>query len=116
MTKDGTNAIPAPMSVLAELDQIQAELQNEFPGWRIWYVYRSDKVSWGARREPVLNAQSAGDLRTAIGKVLANEDGDVSEVLEDISVSIASDDESSGDPEDALDLISLVADEGSADD
>jgi hypothetical protein len=73
------------MSVLAELDQTQAELQSEFPGWRVWYVYRADAVSWAARREPVLNSQSVGDLRAAILKVMASDDGDVSKVLEDIS-------------------------------
>ena len=72
------------MSVLAELDQTQAELQSEFPGWRIWYVYRAGAVSWAARREPVLNTQSAGDLRAAMLKVTASDDGDVSKVLEDI--------------------------------
>ena len=64
--------------------QTQAELQSEFPGWRIWYVYRPGKVSWAARPEPLLNTQSAEDLRAAIAKVLANDSGDVSKVLEDI--------------------------------
>jgi hypothetical protein len=40
MKADGPDVIPAVMSVLAELDQAQAELQSEFPGLRIWYVYR----------------------------------------------------------------------------
>jgi hypothetical protein len=78
---EGTGAIPAVMSVLAELDQTQAELQSEFPGWRIWYVYRPGLVSWAARREPVLNTQSAEDLRVAILKVRASHDEDVSKVL-----------------------------------
>src|ERR1700733_8503503 len=104
------------MSVLAELDQTQAELQNEFPGWRIWYVYRPGRVSWAARREPVLNTQSAGDLRTAIVKVLARDGGQVSEVLEDISVPLASHQGGYGDPEDTLDLLSVIADEGTEDD
>ena len=60
------------MSVLAELDQAQADLQNEFPGWRIWYVYRPDVITWAAQREPVLNTPSAEDLRAAIKKTLAN--------------------------------------------
>lgn len=116
MKTDGTGVIPAVMSVLAELDQTQAELQSEFPGWRIWYVYRPGRVSWAARREPVLNTQSAGDLRAAIVKVLASDDGQVSEVLEDISVPLASHQGSYDDPEDTLDLLSVIADEGTEDD
>ena len=88
-----TGVIPAATSVLAELDQTQAELQSEFPGWRIWYVYRPGKVSWAARPEPLLNTQSAEDLRAAIAKVLANDSGDVSK-----------------------DLLSMIADEGTEDD
>jgi hypothetical protein len=62
------------MSVLAELDQTQAELQHEFPGWRIWYVYRPGGSTWAAQREPVLNTRSAEDLRAAILKSLARND------------------------------------------
>jgi len=68
------------MSLLAELDQTQAELQNEFPGWRIWYVYRPSGISWAAQREPVLNTRSAEDLRAAILKILARDDRNDSEV------------------------------------
>ena len=109
MKTDGTDVIPAVMSVLGELDQTQADLQSEFPGWRIWYVYRPGRVSWAARREPVLNTQSAEDLRAAIVKVLASGDG---QVLKDIRVTLASND----DPEDTLDLLSVIADEGTEDD
>ena len=101
-----TGVIPAVMSVLAELDRTQAELQSEFPGWRIWYVYRPSNVSWAARPEPVLNAQSAEDLRAAIAKVLANDGGD----------SLVSDQGGYDDPEDTLDLLSVIADEGAEDD
>jgi hypothetical protein len=116
MNTDGTGVIPAVMSVLAELDQTQAELQREFPGWRIWYVYRPGKVSWAARREPVLNTQSAEDLRAAILKVLARDDGDASKALEDILAPLASHQGGYDDPEDALDLLSVIADEGIKDD
>jgi hypothetical protein len=58
------------MSVLAELDQTQAELEKEFPDWRIWYVYRTSGITWAAQREPVLNTRSAEDLRAAILKIL----------------------------------------------
>src|SRR5690242_5785026 len=104
------------MSVLAELDQTQAELQSEFPGWRIWYVYRPGSVSWAARREPVLNTQSAEDLRTAILKVVAGDDRDVSTVLERSSAPLASHQEGNDDPEDTLDLLSVIADECAEDD
>jgi hypothetical protein len=111
---EGTGAIPAVMSVLAELDQTQAE--SEFPGWRIWYVYRPGAVSWAARREPVLNTQSAEDLRVTILKVVAVDDGDGVKVLEDISALPASRQGGYDDPEDALDLLSVIADEGTEDD
>jgi hypothetical protein len=101
-----TGVIPAVMSVLAELDRTQAELQSEFPGWRIWYVYRPGNVSWAARPEPVLNTQSAEDLRAAIAKVLANDGGDP----------LVSDQGGYDDPEDTLDLLSVIADEGTEDD
>lgn len=113
---EGTDVIPAVMSVLAELDQTQAELQSEFPGWRIWYVYRPGAVSWAARREPVLNTQSAEDLRAAILKVAASDDGNVSKVLEDISAPLASRQRGCSDPEDTLDLLSVIANEGTEDD
>ena len=108
--------MPAVMSVLAELDRTQAELQSEFPGWRIWYVYRPGKVSWAARPEPLLNTQSAEDLRAAIAKVLANDGRDVSEVLEDIGDPLVSDQGGYADPEDTLDLLSVIDDEGTEDD
>jgi hypothetical protein len=103
------------MSVLAKLDQTQAELQKEFPGWRIWYVYRPDRVSWAARREPVLNTQSAEGLRAAIGKVLADDGGDAGDTLGDISDPIASHQGDNDDPEDALDLLSVITGEGTED-
>lgn len=106
MKTDETGVIPAVMSVLAELDRTQAELQSEFPGWRIWYVYRPGNVSWAARPEPVLNTQSAEDLRAAIAKVLANDGGDP----------LVSDQGGYDDPEDTLDLLSVIADEGTEDD
>lgn len=71
---EGSGASFTVMSVLAELDQTQAELQNEFPGWRIWYVYRPGAITWGAQRTPVLNTRSVEDLRAAIQKILARND------------------------------------------
>lgn len=111
-----TGVFPAAMSVLAELDQTQAELQSEFPGWRIWYVYRAGAVSWAARREPVLNTQSAGDLRAAMLKVTASDDGDVSKVLEDIGAPLAVSPEGWDDLQDTSDLLSVLADQSAEDD
>jgi hypothetical protein len=108
--------MPAVMSVLAELDQVQAALQSEFPGWRIWYVYRPGAVSWAARREPVLNTQSAEDLRAAILKVVAGSDTDVSKLLEDISTPLAPRQGGCDDPADTLDLPSIIADGCTEDD
>jgi hypothetical protein len=67
---EGSSPSSTVMSVLAELDQTQAELQKAFPGWRIWYVYRPSGITWAAQREPVLNTRSAEDLRVAILKIL----------------------------------------------
>ena len=106
MNTGDVGVIPAVMSVLAELDRTQAELQSEFPGWRIWYVYRPGNVSWAGRPEPLLNTQSAEDLRAAIAKVLANDGGDP----------LVSDQGGYDDPEDTLDLLSVIADEGTEDD
>ena len=111
-----TGVVPAAMGVLAELDQTQAELQSEFPGWRIWYVYRTGAVSWAARREPVLNTQSAGDLRAAMLKVTASGDGDASEVLEDIGAPLAVNPGGWDDPQDTSDLLSVLADHSAEDD
>jgi len=72
---EGSGTSSTIMSVLAELDQTQAELRNEFPGWRIWYVYRPGRITWAAQREPVLNTRSAEDLRSAIQRTLAGNDG-----------------------------------------
>ena len=62
------------------------------------------------------NTQSAEDLRGAILTVLASDDGDVSKVLEDISAPLVSHQGGYDDPEDTLDLLSVIADEGTEDD
>jgi hypothetical protein len=104
------------MSLLAELDQTQAELQNEFPGWRIWYVYRPSRITWAAQREPVLNTQSAEDLRAAIRKILARNDRNGSEVLENVRALLASHLRRCGDPQGTLDILAVIAGEGTEDD
>ena len=62
-----TGVFPAAMSVLAELDQTQAELQSEFPGWRIWYVYRAGAVSWD-------DPQDTSDLLSVLADQSAEDD------------------------------------------
>jgi hypothetical protein len=69
-----TGASPIVIGLLAELDRTLAELMNEFPGWRIWYVYHPDAITWCAQRMPVLNTRSAEDLGAAIRKAMARND------------------------------------------
>lgn len=55
------------LSLLEELDQMQRELQNDHPGWQIWYVFHPDgSATWHARPNPWLNAPSPDDLRELI--------------------------------------------------
>jgi hypothetical protein len=41
-------------------------VRANFPGWFIWYVPGLGAVSWHARRLPLLQAPSAGELAAAI--------------------------------------------------
>lgn len=100
------------ISVLAELDQARAQLQKEFPGWRIWYVYHPDAITWAAQREPVLNTPSAEDLRAAIQRALARNDNDDLEVLED-RIPLASDRWDYDDTQDTTDTLTVIAGKGS---
>jgi hypothetical protein len=61
----------APVSYLTELDEIKRRLQEEHPGWRVWYVPHSiDRgVTWCAQREPTLNEASPEELAAAIEAV-----------------------------------------------
>jgi hypothetical protein len=98
------------MSLLAELDQTQAELQDEFPGWRVWYVYRPGVITWAAQREPVLNTRSAEDLRAAI-QILARNDRNDSDVLGDVRALLASHRLGFDDPQDTLDMLAVIVGE-----
>ena len=43
------------------------ELERQFPGWEIWYVPREpDSVTWRARPQMQINADSPEDLAAAI--------------------------------------------------
>jgi hypothetical protein len=55
------------MGFLNELDKIRHELQQQFPGWQIWYVPSLDKsVTWCARPWPILNCGSVEHLKADI--------------------------------------------------
>jgi hypothetical protein len=57
------------LSLLEELDQMRRELQNDHPGWQIWYVFHHDgSATWHARPKPWLNAPSPDDLRKLISE------------------------------------------------
>lgn len=55
------------MSYLGGLDKIRAELQEQFPGWQIWFVPRSGRTTtWCARPWPLLNTDSPEQLAADI--------------------------------------------------
>jgi hypothetical protein len=57
------------LSLLEELDQMRRELQNEYPGWQIWYVFHHDGLAtWHARPKPWLNAPGSDHLRKLINE------------------------------------------------
>jgi hypothetical protein len=48
---------------------MRRELQNDHPGWQIWYVFHHDgPATWHARPKPWLNAPSPDDLRKLISE------------------------------------------------
>lgn len=48
---------------------MRRELQNEYPGWQVWYVFHHDgPATWHARPKPWLNAPSPDDLRKLISE------------------------------------------------
>ncbi len=52
------------------LDKIKHDLEEQFPGWHIWYVpCHAGPVAWCAQPWPLINADSpehlAADIRTA---------------------------------------------------
>jgi hypothetical protein len=55
------------VSYLSELDKLKASLEEQHPGWQIWYSPRIDRtVVWCARPNPLLNEASPEDLSAAI--------------------------------------------------
>jgi hypothetical protein len=70
------------LSLLEELDQIRRELQNEYPGWQIWYVFHHDgPATWHARPKPWLNAPSPDDLRKLISQANPHTDADAAAIV-----------------------------------
>jgi hypothetical protein len=65
------------LSLLEELDRMRRELQNDYPGWQIWYVFHHDgSATWHARPNPWLNAPSPDDLRKLISQANSRTDRD----------------------------------------
>jgi hypothetical protein len=65
-----------PTSYLNALDRIQAELQERYPGWQIWYVPHINRtVTWCARPWPLLNEDSPEHLAEAIEQADTQEHG-----------------------------------------
>jgi len=64
-------------SLLEELDRMRRELQNDYPGWQIWYVFHPDgSATWHARPNPWLNAPRPDDLRKLINQANQQTDRD----------------------------------------
>jgi hypothetical protein len=60
------------MVALNQLDEQLAELREQHPGWRLWYVpSATGPVTWCAHRLPTLNEASPGDLSKAIAEAEA---------------------------------------------
>lgn len=64
------------ISLLEELDRMRRELQDDYAGWQIWYVFHPDgSATWHARPTPSLNASSPDDLRQLISQASLRTDG-----------------------------------------
>lgn len=50
----------------SDLDTERDRLQNEHPGWRVWYVPGTGGITWCAQPTPTLNETSTDDLEMAI--------------------------------------------------
>ena len=57
-------------SFLTELDERKRELEHDNSGWQIWYVPHTDRtVTWCARPQPLVNADSPEQLQKLIDQV-----------------------------------------------
>jgi hypothetical protein len=50
----------------SDLDTERDRLQNEHPGWKVWYVPGTGGITWCAQPTPTLNEASTDDLEKAI--------------------------------------------------
>ncbi len=65
-------------SYLTELDERKCELEDENPGWQIWYVPHTDRtVTWCARPRPLLNTDSPEQLQQLIDQARDESDSPV---------------------------------------
>jgi hypothetical protein len=57
---------------LNELDEQKHRLEEQHPGWHIWFVPHLDRtVTWCGQRWPLLNEASPEDLSEAIAEAEA---------------------------------------------
>ncbi len=55
------------MADVHALDRMKAELQEQFPGWNIWFVpHTTGHVVWCAQPWPLINSTSAAHLAAEI--------------------------------------------------
>ncbi len=71
---DAESAAPAASrgagGVLSVLDERKAELERDYPGWRIWFVPRvTGDVRWCAQQLPLLNEDSPDHLAESMTEV-----------------------------------------------
>lgn len=56
---------------------MRRKLQDDYPGWQIWYVFHRDgSATWHGRPNPWLSASSADDLRKLISQANTQTDED----------------------------------------
>jgi len=58
-------------SYLTVLDERKRELEQDNPGWQVWYVPHSARrgATWCARPWPLLNSESPEELQKLIDQV-----------------------------------------------
>ncbi len=65
------------VSFLTELDERKRELEHDNPDWQIWYVPKPDTtVTWCARPQPLINADSPEQLQKLIDQAHDDRRGD----------------------------------------
>ena len=65
------------LSLLEDLDRMRRELQDDYPGWQIWYVFHRDgSATWHGRPNPWLSGPSPDHLRKLISQANPQTYGD----------------------------------------